>query len=148
MIDGRSVFYISSGNSMWPLVQSNDASLFYPIQAVTAEKGRRLDTDESEITKGDIVFCQCQRKNIYYAHIVWGIEAARGRTRGARSRRTGSATSRRPSMAGAIAGTSSEVPYKGRYYKRPFPKDNFDQVTSLVERDLNSSDAANLCEPD
>ena len=36
---GRSVFYKSTGDSMWPLVQSNDACTFHPIQAVTAKDG-------------------------------------------------------------------------------------------------------------
>ena len=36
---GFAVFYTSTGDSMWPLVQSYDACLFHPIQAVTAEDG-------------------------------------------------------------------------------------------------------------
>ena len=51
-IDGCYVRYKSSGNSMWPLVHSNDLCTFHPVQAVTAVK------DASEIGVGDIVFLQ------------------------------------------------------------------------------------------
>jgi hypothetical protein len=56
---GRSVFYKSSGDSMWPLVQSDDACTFHPIQAVTAKDG--IQKEASEVGVGDIVFCQVQR---------------------------------------------------------------------------------------
>ena len=36
---GLAVFYRSTGSVMWPLVQSHDACIFHPIQAVTAEDG-------------------------------------------------------------------------------------------------------------
>ena len=36
---GRAASYQSTGNSMWPLVQSEDACTFHPIQAVTAREG-------------------------------------------------------------------------------------------------------------
>ena len=38
LIDGCYVRYKSSGNSMWPLVQSNDLCTFHPVQAVTGQK--------------------------------------------------------------------------------------------------------------
>ena len=66
--DGRSVFYKSSGDSMWPLVQSDDACTFHPIQAVTAMDGRHaVHKEASRIGVGDIVFCQVQRSQQYYA---------------------------------------------------------------------------------
>ena len=72
---GRSVFYTSSGKSMWPLVQSNDACLFHPIQAVTAEDGvHAIQKEASEICVGDIVFCKVQPSQQYYAHIVLYVE--------------------------------------------------------------------------
>ena len=56
--EGRSVFYRSSGSSMWPLAQSGDACLFHPIQAVTAKDGiHSVQKEASEICVGDIVFC-------------------------------------------------------------------------------------------
>ena len=47
LVDGRTVFYKSSGNSMWPLVQSDDACTFHPIQAVTDMDGRHAVTKEA-----------------------------------------------------------------------------------------------------
>ena len=52
--EGRAVFYRSSGSSMWPLVQSDDACLFDPIQAVTAKDGiHSFQKKASEICVGD-----------------------------------------------------------------------------------------------
>ena len=54
LVEGRSVLYRSSGNSMWPLVQSDDACLFDPIQAVTAKDGiHSFQKKASEICVGD-----------------------------------------------------------------------------------------------
>ena len=39
LAEGRAVCYQSTGKSMWPLVQSEDACTFHPIQAVTAREG-------------------------------------------------------------------------------------------------------------
>ena len=73
--DGRSVFYKSSGSSMWPLVQSNDGITLHPIQAVTDMDGRHaVNKEASEIGVGDIVFCQVQRSQQYYSHLVLWIE--------------------------------------------------------------------------
>ncbi len=72
LTEGLTVFYMSSGSSMWPLVQSNDACLFHPIQAVTG--AGFIQKAESDIDVGDIVFCQVQPSNQYYAHLVLEIE--------------------------------------------------------------------------
>ena len=72
---GRSVFYKSSGQSMWPLVQSGDACTFHPIQAVTAKKGKySIQKVASKIDVGDIVFCQVQPSQQLYAHIVHEVQ--------------------------------------------------------------------------
>ena len=72
---GRSVFYKSTGSSMWPLVQSEDACTFHPIQAVTAKGGKfSIQKEASEIEVGDIVFCQVQPSQLFYAHIVHKVE--------------------------------------------------------------------------
>ena len=42
---GRSVFYKSSGSSMWPMVQSDDACTFHPIQAVTVHPIQAVTAD-------------------------------------------------------------------------------------------------------
>ena len=69
--EGRTVFYKSSGDSMWPLIQSGDACLFHPIQVVTAEAGvHSIVKEASKIEVGDIVFFAVQPYNQYYAHIV------------------------------------------------------------------------------
>ena len=53
LVDCRSVWYTSTGNSMWPMVQSGDACTFHPIQAVTAVKGRHgINKESSEIDVG------------------------------------------------------------------------------------------------
>ena len=65
--DGRTVWYKSSGNSMWPLVRSGDAIALHPIQAVTADKGKHsIQKEASEICVGDIVFCKVQPNQQYY----------------------------------------------------------------------------------
>ena len=75
LVDSRAVFYISSGNSMWPLVQSNDGCSFHPIQAVRDMVGEHaVHKEASEIGVGDIVFCQVQPSQHYYAHFVLSIE--------------------------------------------------------------------------
>ena len=75
LVDSRPVFYISSGNSMWPLVQSNDGCTFHPIQAVRDMVGEHaVHKEASEIGVGDIVFCQVQPSQHYYAHFVLSIE--------------------------------------------------------------------------
>ena len=78
LVEGRSVFYRSSGSSMWPLVQPDDACTSHPIQAATAKDGiHSLQKKASEIGVGDIVFCQVQRSQQYYAHMLLGQDQRR-----------------------------------------------------------------------
>ena len=71
----RSVFYRPAGNSIWPMVQLDDACTFHPIQAVTAKDGvHSIQKEASEIGVGDIVFCEVQRSKQYYAHIVLDVQ--------------------------------------------------------------------------
>jgi len=72
---GKSVFYKSSGNSMWPLVQSGDGCWFHPIRAVTATDASSLQKEASDIGVGDIVFCQVRPSGLFYAHIVHAIQS-------------------------------------------------------------------------
>ena len=103
LIDGRSVFYKSSGSSMWPLVQLGDACTFHPIQAVTAMDANIKPTKEaSELGVGDIVFCQVQRRQL--------LERLQQLSRSSmtttpRSRSTGSETLSRGWMAGSSGST-------------------------------------------
>ena len=72
LLDSRTVFYSSSGNSMWPIVQNGDYCLLHPIQAVTALKAPSVEIQkcESTISVGDIVFCRVQPTQQFYAHFV------------------------------------------------------------------------------
>ena len=133
LTDGRSVFYKSSGNSMWPLVQSGDACTFHPIQAVTANEGKHaIRKERSEIGVGDVVFCQVQRSQQYYAHIVLNIESdyyasedkywignIEGRING---------WCFREHIYGILVDVQTE--WHGQYYSRPLPKSVYPQVLS------------------
>ena len=88
LIEGRSVFYKSSVNSMWPLVQARDACTFHPIQAVTARDGIHSIQKEASDCVGDIVFCQVQRSDQYYAHIVIRVEDSVDRSQETETRYT------------------------------------------------------------
>ena len=55
LTDGRSLGYKSSGNSMWPLVQSGDACTFHPIQAVTAMEGNVKLTASSMVALNSLL---------------------------------------------------------------------------------------------
>ena len=145
----RDVFYKSSGNSMWPLVQSGDACTFHPIQAVTAKEGKySIQKEASEIDVGDIVFCRVQPSQYFYAHIVhevkWHFQ-------------------QRPSYyIGNIQGRINGWCYRehifgilvdvqvfsgGEYFSRPHPKKLFEKVSALVEDDRWNDTARDLCLP-
>ena len=69
--EGKPVFYKSTGDSMWPLIQSNDHCTLHPIKAVTAGRGGvGLEKEKTEIGVGDVVFCRVQPKNLYFTHFV------------------------------------------------------------------------------
>ena len=141
---GRSAFYKSSGDSMWPLVQSNDACTIHPIQAVTANGGKySIQKEASEIDVGDIVFCRVQPKNLFYAHVVlevshlplitkYFIGNIQGRINGYCYREH-------------IFGTLVDVQmFSGReYFSRPHPKELFEKVSALV-KDERWSDKARI----
>ena len=150
LVDGRSVFYKSSGDSMWPLVQSDDACTFHPIEAVTAMDGRpAVRKEASSIGVGDIVFCQVQRSQQYYAHIVLQIEHdyhavepkywignLQGRFNG---------WCFREHIYGILV--EVQVLWEERYYTRPLPKSVFEEVRALVSDSRWSLTARSLCEP-
>ena len=148
---GRDVWYKSSGNSMWPLVHSGDACTFKPIQAVTARDGIHATAPkgESDIGMGDIVFCQVQPTNQYYAHIVLDIELdiyakeTKYWIGNIEQRRNGWCF--REHIYGILFRVE-KVEREG-YYARPFPKSVYVQVGSLVYCNRWSRDAARLCEP-
>ena len=83
---GRAVRYSSSGCSMWPMIQPDDACTFHPAHAVSGREGvHAIQKDESEIHVGD-VFCQVQPGLDYYAHIVLEIHVPKKKKR--RAQRT------------------------------------------------------------
>ena len=55
---GTSVQYRSSGWSLWPRVHSNDLTTYDPV------------TSADQVREGDIVFCQVQPGDRFYAHVV------------------------------------------------------------------------------
>ena len=136
---------------MWPLVQSDDACTFHPIQAVTAKDGvHSIQKDASVIEVGDIVFCCVQRSQQYYAHIVLGVSKCFH-------------TQEDQYWIGNIQGVYNGWCYRehifgilvevqqvwedGQYYSRPHPKTNFAEVRALVKDDRWNSRAQMLCEP-
>ena len=58
LLDGKPVCFRSSGNSLWPRVHSNDQTTFEPV------------TNVEEVQVDDIVFCEVQPGDRFYAHIV------------------------------------------------------------------------------
>ena len=59
---GTSVQYRSSGWSLWPTVHTDDCCLFEPV------------LDPGLLREGDIVFCQVQPGDRYFAHKILKIE--------------------------------------------------------------------------
>ena len=58
MLHGKSVIYRSSGNSLKPLVKSNDRTTYDPVRS------------PEEVMAGDTVFCCVQPGHRFYAHLV------------------------------------------------------------------------------
>ena len=84
---GCSVFFSSSGNSMWPLIQSGDYSTLMPCQAVTAamaasgEHGVVSPKSASDIGVGDVVFCLIRETQRYYTHFVLEVQTSKTLTK-------------------------------------------------------------------
>ena len=147
---GLSLFYKSSGNSMWPLVQSGDGCMFHPIQAIPAKAGQYSITKEaSKIDVGDVVSCIVQPKCRFYAHLVHDIQQCCHRKE---------PTYLIGNIQGAINGwcyrehifgvlVDVQVFLDGGYYSRPHPKHLFNTISALVQVDRWDPDAKNLCEP-
>ena len=148
---GRSVFYRSSGSSMWPLVQSDDACTFHPIQAVTAKDGiHTIEKEASEIGVGDIVFCQVQPSQQYYAHIVLCIEQGCNESEprygigNIELRHNG--WCRRKHIFGILVDVQQWWGGDRQYHSRPLPKTVFAEVQPLVGEQRWNSKAAKICE--
>ena len=143
---GFSVFYKSSGNSMWPLVHSGDACTFHPIQAVTRGEGQfPIFKGRSEIGVGDIVFCQVQPSLRYYAHIVRAVKGAHESSIG-NIKGLINGWCYREHIFGILVDVQVVSDTDGQYYSRPHPKELFEEVSQLVEHGRNDK-ARYLCMP-
>ena len=60
--EGRNVFYRSSGWSLYPQVHCGDGCTYTPV------------TSEQEVQVNDIVFCEVQPGDRFYAHLVLEAE--------------------------------------------------------------------------
>ena len=135
---------------MWPLVQSYDGCTFHPIQAVTAKDGvHSIQKEASEIEVGDIVFCQVQRSQQYYSHLVLSIEHDYHAKEpkywiGNISQRV-NGWCFREHIYGILV--EVQVDWEGPVYTRPFPKSMYHQVLDLVDANRWSRTAESLCQP-
>ena len=59
LLEGKAIKYRSSGWSLYPKVHSNDECTYAPIE-----------NGEQDIEEGDIVFCEVQPGDRFYAHNV------------------------------------------------------------------------------
>ena len=69
LLEGKTVAFRSSGNSLNPWVFSGDSCTYAPV------------TEPKELRLHDIVFCQVQPGDRYYAHIIKQIVERKGRLR-------------------------------------------------------------------
>ena len=150
LLEGRSVFYRSSGNSMWPLIQSDDACTFHPIEEVTEEDGiHAVQKKASEIGVGDIVFCQVQPSQQYYAHVVLDVQTSIW-PKNEQKYWIGNISGNingwclRQHVFGILVHVQKW--WKSQYWSRPLPKTVFAQVKELVEEDRWNPEAEKLCE--
>ena len=135
---------------MWPLVQSDDACNFYPIQAVTAKDCiHAVQKEASEICKRDIVFCQVQPSQQYFAHIVLDVEQSRhhnepkywiGNIQGYCN-----GWCLREHIFGILVDVA--VGQDCHWHSRPHPITVFEEVQKLINVHRWNPKAATLCEP-
>ena len=135
---------------MWPLVQSDDACNFYPIQAVTAKDCiHAVQKEASEICKGDSVFCQVQPSQQYFAHIVLDVEESWYHNEPkywiGNIQRYCNGWCLREHIFGILVDV--QVLQDGHWHSRPLPKTVFAEVQELIEHNRWNRAAATLCKP-
>ena len=123
---------------------------FHPIQAVTASDGRRaVNKEASQIGVGDIVFCQVQRSQQYYAHIVLSVEhdyhAKEAKFWIGNIEQRCNGWCFREHIYGILVEVQTE--WEGRYYSRPLPKRVYEEVRAMVKDYRWSRSALSLCQP-
>ena len=67
LLEGKTVAFRSSGNSLYPRVWSGDSCTYQPV------------ANAAEIQLNDVVFCEVQPGNRFFAHVVKDIDWFRGR---------------------------------------------------------------------
>ena len=148
LLSGKPVIYKSLGDSTWPLIQSGDTCKFWPILAVTAKGGRKYSIEETktDINVGDVVFCQVQPCEHFYAHFVHEIHrpCPKSKLRYQIGNIQGHINGwcNREHIYGILH--SVEVYSGGQSYARPFPRTLFEQASRLVVDERWSDAAASL----
>ena len=112
-----------------------------------------MQKEASEIDVGDIVFCQVQPSQQFYAHIVHDVQHCYYRQEpkywigNIQQRFNG--WCHREHIFGILVEVEVwwEDTEEGRYHSRPHPKELFERVQAMVKDDRWSSEAAKLCEP-
>ena len=66
LIEGNTIAFRSSGHSLHPRVRDNDSCSYEPV------------TDAADIQVHDVVFCEVQPRNLFYAHVVKHIDRFHG----------------------------------------------------------------------
>ena len=113
--------------------------------------GRRaVNKEASQIGVGDIVFCQVQRSQQYYAHIVLSVEHDYHAKEakfwiGNIEQRCNGWCFRREHIYGILVEVQTE--WEGRYYSRPLPKRVYEEVRAMVKDYRWSRSALSLCQP-
>ena len=155
--EGHAVFYTSTGDSMWPLVQSYDGCTFHPVQAVSAKDGihsiHSFPKEASEIQVGDVVFCKVQKSDSYFAHLVLRINRPKSNY-GETTYVIGNILQHvngwchRRHIFGILVDVQKWCPGGKSYYSRPLPRTVYSRVQPLVSpSDRWNREAAKLCEP-
>ena len=121
------------------------------MRATAKDEIHSFQKKACEICVGDIVFCQVQHSQQYYAHIVLGVEQSNYHTWPEPMYRIGNIQRHingwclREHIFGILVDV--QVWWDGQYYSRPLPKTVFAQVQELVEEYRWNRAAAKLCEP-
>ena len=107
--------------------------------------------EASDIGVGDIVFCQAQRSQQYYAHIVLEIGYSHYHQEPqywiGNIQRHFNGWCLREHIFGILVDVQVWWDGDGQYHSRPLPKTVFAEVQPRVEGDKWNSEAAKLCEP-
>ena len=155
LTEGGPAFYPSSGNSMWPMLQSHDHCLFHPIQEVRMgpRSPHLIDKPESTIEVGDVVFCRVRPTHQFYAHFVrwqdWDRDRKEHRywigglsVRG--NDRPFNGHCYREDIFGILINVY--VNKNGAYHRRPHPRTNYNRILPKLLFDEWCKQAEKMCE--